>query len=361
MKKPNISIMHYKYKYVDLYLRGTINIKLKRIYFLNLREVNEMNIKIVSEKTALTKKAIKYYESEGLINPSKKFENNYREYSEDDIIKLNLIGALRALDIPIIDIKDVVIGKKSLPETLISALKRIDESINHLEKSKLIMESLIERNLNDYKASGEQIRKLRETLELSRDDKKDFISNTLLRLFPGNFGQVFVAMYEPFLNVTIDSDEKKKVWLKLVEFLDSADEVDENDDLIIEINKSDNSMLDGFKEMMDTQVKDLLNYDENTKNNMVNSQTEFIKSLKENEENRKRVSTSIEKAKHLMKIIGPIQKDFEEYLCILNEDYKKYVENTARLLSDVNEAVKDKLGFTTNEFVKTFNKASSKK
>lgn len=30
-----------------------------------------MNIKIASDKTGLTKKAIKYYESEGLINPSK--------------------------------------------------------------------------------------------------------------------------------------------------------------------------------------------------------------------------------------------------------------------------------------------------
>jgi len=39
-----------------------------------------MNIKIASEKTGLTKKAIKYYENEGLINPLKNSENNYREY-----------------------------------------------------------------------------------------------------------------------------------------------------------------------------------------------------------------------------------------------------------------------------------------
>lgn len=315
-----------------------------------------MNIKIVSEKTDLTKKAIKYYESEGLINPSKKCENNYREYSEDDIIKLNLIGALRALDIPIIDIKNVVLGNKSLPETLMDALKKTEESINYLEKSKLIMESLIEKNLNDYKSSGEQIRKLRETLELSRDDKKEFISNTLLKIFPGNFGRMIVTMYEPFLRITIDNDEKKKTWLKLVEFLDSVDEVDENDDLIKEINKFNTDKLDEIKKRMDTQFKDFINYDENTKNNMVNHQIEFAKSLKENEEVKQKFSKSIEIAKHMIRIIGPIQKDFENYLCILNEDYKKYRENNTKLLSDVNEAVKDKLGFTTNELVKTFNK-----
>lgn len=315
-----------------------------------------MNIKIASEKTGLTKKAIKYYESEGLINPSKKYENNYREYSEDDIVKLNLIGALRALDISIIDIKDVVVGKKSLTEALMAALKKIDESINHLGKSKLIIESLIEKNLNDYKASGEQIRKLRETLELSIYDKKEYISNILLRIFPGNFGQIFVTMYEPFLMITIDNDEKKKTWLKLVEFLDSVDEVDENDYLIKEFNKSsDTYKLDELKKMMDSQIKDLLNYDENTKNNMVNHQIEFAKSLKENEEVKEKFIKDIEKTKQIMKVIGSIQKDFEEYLCLLNKDYKKYRENTTKMLSDVNEAVKDRLGFTTNELIKTFN------
>lgn len=313
-----------------------------------------MNIKIASEKTGLTKRAIKYYESEGLINPLKKCENNYREYSEDDIVRLNLIGALRALDIPILDIKDVVVGKKSFQEALMEALKKIDESISHLEKSKLIIGSLIEKNLSDYKASGEQIRKLRETLELSRDGKKEFISENLLKIFPGNFGQMFVNMYEPFLSITIDNDEKKKIWLKLVEFLDSADEVDENDFLIEKINKSGTDKLDELKKMMNTQIEDSLNCDENAKNNMINQQIELTKSLKENEEVKRKFIKGIETTKQLIKIIGPIQKDFEEYLCILNEDYKKYKENTTKMLSDVNEVVKDRLGFTTNELIKTF-------
>jgi len=314
-----------------------------------------MNIKTASEKTGLTKRAIKYYENEGLITPSKKCENNYREYSNDDIVKLNLIGALRALDITIIDIKDVVTGRKSLPETLIDTVKKIDESINYLGKSKLIIASLIEKNLTDYRSSGEQIRKLRETLELSRDDKKDFISNTLLRIFPGNFGQVFVSIYAPFLSVTIDNDEKKKIWLKLVEFLDSADEVDENCFLIDGINKSGTDKLDELKKMMGTQHEDMLNYDENIKNNMVNQQIEFVKSLKENEEVKDRFTKVIERSKQLMKIIAPIQKEFEEYLCMLNEDYKKYKKNETKMTSDINEALKDKFGFTANELIKTIN------
>ena len=60
-----------------------------------------MNTKDAAEKIGLTKKAIKYYEGEGLIMPLKNIENNYREYTCQDVIKLNLIGALRAVDIPV--------------------------------------------------------------------------------------------------------------------------------------------------------------------------------------------------------------------------------------------------------------------
>ncbi|MCT8974991.1 MerR family transcriptional regulator [Clostridium sp. CX1] len=290
-----------------------------------------MNIKIASEKTGLTKKAIKYYESEGLISPLKRCENNYREYSDDDIVKLNLIGALRALDIPILDIKDVIAGKKSFQEILMESLTKINENINHLEKSKLIITSLIENNLGNYKASGEQIRKLRETLELSRDGKKEFISENLLRIFPGNFGQFIVAMYEPFLRITIDNDEKKKIWLRLVEFLDSADEIDEDTLIIEKINKSGADELDGLKKMMNDQIKNSLNCYENVKDSMINDQIQLTKSLKENEETKDKFIKDAELAKQLNKIIYPIQEDFEEYLCILNEDYRKYKENTKKI------------------------------
>ncbi|AWX23245.1 hypothetical protein CXF51_21905 [Bacillus subtilis subsp. subtilis] len=59
-----------------------------------------MNIKQVSELTGLTKKAIKYYESEGLIEVIKSI-NQYREYSEKVISQLNLIASLRLLHLPI--------------------------------------------------------------------------------------------------------------------------------------------------------------------------------------------------------------------------------------------------------------------
>jgi Predicted transcriptional regulators len=207
-----------------------------------------MNIKIASERTGLTKKAIKYYESEGLINPSKNSSNNYREYTDNDIVKLNLIGALRVIDISVSEIKCLIDGNKSLPDIMKDTLDKITETISNLEKSKLIISSIINKDLQDYNTIGEQVRKLRETLEFSISQKKEFISTRLLKIFPGNFGKIFVNSYEPFLNITVDSNEKKDAWMKLVEFLDDLNELDNTQPFIKLMNSIDVNKLEEHRQ-----------------------------------------------------------------------------------------------------------------
>ena len=44
-----------------------------------------MKIKEAEEKTGLTRKAIRYYESNGLIHPAQSEENGYKDYDEETI------------------------------------------------------------------------------------------------------------------------------------------------------------------------------------------------------------------------------------------------------------------------------------
>ena len=46
---------------------------------------NYMLINEVQYKVGLTKKSIRYYESEGLLKPKRNNNNDYREYDETDI------------------------------------------------------------------------------------------------------------------------------------------------------------------------------------------------------------------------------------------------------------------------------------
>ena len=56
-----------------------------------------MTIKDVEERTGLPRASVRYYESEGLISPSRG-ENGYRDYSEADVETLLKIKLLRELE-----------------------------------------------------------------------------------------------------------------------------------------------------------------------------------------------------------------------------------------------------------------------
>jgi Predicted transcriptional regulators len=317
-----------------------------------------MNIKIVSEKTGLTKKAIKYYESEGLIQPTQNSENNYREYSQEDIVKLNLIGALRALDVSISEIRDVIEGNKGIPDIMRDTLLRINENLEKLEKSKSIITTIIDKNLNDYETTGEYIKRLRENLELSIDEKKEFVSTILLRKFPGKFGETFVAMYEPFLKITIDSEEKKSVWLKLVELLDDMDGVDENSYFIKWYDNSETGDMKKYKESTNKTIERILSKGVSLEDIKKNS-TDFIESLKE-AETRNKFKEMLAVVKEQINVIGPVQKQFGEYLSILNEDYKKYMENYKRMALEMNKEVINQSGLGIEELMKKFDVVGKK-
>ena len=67
-----------------------------------------MLINEVQYKVGLTKKSIRYYESEGLLKPKRNSNNDYREYDDSDIKDLKLIKFLRNLNVPINEIKKLL-------------------------------------------------------------------------------------------------------------------------------------------------------------------------------------------------------------------------------------------------------------
>lgn len=60
-----------------------------------------MKIKEVENIIGITKANIRYYEKEGLLEPVRNEENNYREYSAEDVECLKRIKTLRLLGISI--------------------------------------------------------------------------------------------------------------------------------------------------------------------------------------------------------------------------------------------------------------------
>lgn len=67
--------------------------------------VSRMKIQEVAKHTGLSIHALRYYEQAGLVTPVERKGNGHREYSADDLYRINFVLHLRSAGMPITEIK----------------------------------------------------------------------------------------------------------------------------------------------------------------------------------------------------------------------------------------------------------------
>ena len=108
-----------------------------------------MKIKEVSEKTGLTKKTIRYYEAEGLLNPEKQWQNGreYRNYSEQDIFQLEKIAALRRARFSVEEIRHIESVPEDIPAVFQSYRQRLQQEQRDLSSILAIVNNISSSDL----------------------------------------------------------------------------------------------------------------------------------------------------------------------------------------------------------------------
>lgn len=67
-----------------------------------------MQIKEFAQQTNLSAKTIRYYEEIGLLPPSKRLENGYRNYDSGDVARARFVAAARSLDLSLDDVQEIL-------------------------------------------------------------------------------------------------------------------------------------------------------------------------------------------------------------------------------------------------------------
>lgn len=158
----------------------------------------------IQKITGLTRKAIEYYEDKGLINPQK-FENGYRDYSTKDLEILKKVSIFRKLGMSIPDISQSIF---SGGDTLSSVLRKKQYQLELDKKRKTILEMIVKGESNEL--INEKVSSL---------DAEETIYEKLEDAFPGYFGQMIFAAYQPFLNEPLENDGKNSFY-KYIDYLD---------------------------------------------------------------------------------------------------------------------------------------------
>ena len=164
-----------------------------------------MQLKDVIKQVDLTKRAIKYYEEEGLISITKD-ENGYRNYTEEDIKILKEISVYRKLGISIKSIKILLESKDN----------HLLEEI-YKEKSNKLEENKKELDLLKQFIENHDVEKLYDTLDY------ETLCEAIQDMIPGFYGYYFMNHFMPYLQIKIETKEQQQAYERIIEFWDNTE------------------------------------------------------------------------------------------------------------------------------------------
>ncbi|AJY73583.1 MerR family transcriptional regulator [Paenibacillus beijingensis] len=296
-----------------------------------------MKINEVMGKTRLTRKAIYYYEKEGLLHPQTETSNHYRHYTDEDVNKLLSIRLLRQLDIPVDEIKKVLYGQALTKTVLEEQLSRVSASLERLQRIKENISSLLNGHPNRSPCFIELAglaKSYSDDLESEMKQRSGYMARKLFELFPGTFGRVMALHFGVFLNEPIMGDSMEQAWAEIVEYLDGLEEIDLPKTLVQQMDLLSDQEIEQLVELYHEQLRKFVSPDERQ-----------YEQLKDEFRNITAAFAAVPFAKEQIWITKEIKirldknrfyEVFVHNISILSADYRSYQETLHRLQHDFN-------------------------
>ena len=104
---------------------------------------SNMNIGKASKLSELTVKAVRYYDNIGLVKSHQNISSGYREYNEEDVLKLKFVGKARKFNFSIEECRELLSlyenksrSSKDVKKLTLEKISQIDEKLDQLKNLK---------------------------------------------------------------------------------------------------------------------------------------------------------------------------------------------------------------------------------
>lgn len=104
-----------------------------------------MKINEVEAQVGITKKNIRFYETQGLLAPRRNSENGYRDYGPEEVEALRQIKLLRKLGLPLEEIRRMQAGNSTIGDGMRRHLVTLERERRSLEQSMEFCRALKDR------------------------------------------------------------------------------------------------------------------------------------------------------------------------------------------------------------------------
>ena len=104
-----------------------------------------MKIKEVEQRTGVGRSNIHYYVKEGFLSPNRNRENNYREYTEEDVKRIEKIKVLRMMGVSPADVKLLMQEEITLESVMKKRLLELELEVKEAKNLQKVCENIISR------------------------------------------------------------------------------------------------------------------------------------------------------------------------------------------------------------------------
>ena len=102
-----------------------------------------MNIGKASKFSELTVKAVRYYDNIALVKPHQNISSGYREYNDEDVLKLKFVGKARKFNFSIDECRELLSlyenksrPSKDVKKLTVEKISQIDEKLKQVQNLK---------------------------------------------------------------------------------------------------------------------------------------------------------------------------------------------------------------------------------
>ena len=124
-----------------------------------------MKINEVEALVGITRKNIRFYESEGLLSPRRNSENGYRDYGEAEVEALRRIKLMRKLGVPLEEIRQMQSGAHTVGDGMRRHLVSLERERGNLDQAIRLCGRLTDRQERLCDLDAEAVLAEMDTLE----------------------------------------------------------------------------------------------------------------------------------------------------------------------------------------------------
>lgn len=141
--------------------------------------MTEWYVKELSKLTNVSVQTLHHYDRIGLLKPSVRLENGYRLYSENDLLKLQQIIALKFFGFELAQIKIILAAEVNVIDHFVLQSELLDEKAKTILEASKTLKKIISDCDKDKSIPWEMIIKLIEDYRMSQRIEENWVSKVL--------------------------------------------------------------------------------------------------------------------------------------------------------------------------------------